>query len=150
MWNHTPLKDFQAAFPVNEPIDQLSRAKQQTAWRMVAEQIDNAWKRYEQPQINRTLEGQKVLQVETSFPVLSEPAKRRTEVFAYREGSKQWWHTGSIVRGRTHCKVHFGAAHTKAGAKFRMKAVTTNQSVHGMMPPPTDRTQSNSVTLIRK
>jgi hypothetical protein len=150
LWKHTPLSELQAAHPVKEPLDHLSPAKQKTAWRMVVEKIDDAWRRYQRPKINTALNGHKVFREEPNFHVLAAPARRRTEVFVYGEEAKQWWHVGAIPAGKTHCKVYFGGENTRDGAVFRMMGVTTSQPVQGMMTPPSDGTHSEQVTLYRK
>jgi hypothetical protein len=41
----TPLEHIQAAYPVKRPLDQLSVARQQTAWKTIVGKADEAWQR---------------------------------------------------------------------------------------------------------
>jgi hypothetical protein len=151
LWKRTPFDPIQAAHPVKKPLDQLSIARQQTAWRKVVENVDEAWQRYERPKINKGLSGHGMNRVEPKLHLLASPARRRAEVFVYSENAKQWWHTGSVMLGQTHGKCYFGDDTTKVGSQFKIVAITTDLLVGGMMPgPPSDRTQSDAVVVKRK
>lgn len=150
MWEETPLAHIQAVNGTEKPLDQYSVPEQQTLLKMVGKKVHEAWKRYERPEINRGLNGHKVFREEPNFHVLAKPARRRTEVFVFSEGVKEWWHVGSILPGGTHCKCYFGGEKTPASSTFKLLAVTTDQTVGGMMEPPKDRTQSEEASLKRK
>jgi TIR domain len=151
LWKKTPLGSIQAAFRTAKPIDFLSSSQQKTAWRSVAERVDEAWKRYERPEINTNLKDRAVNRRETNLRLLSKPAHRRTEIFVRAEGGKEWWHQCSIAPGRTDGNCTFGNEKTKKGHRFQIVAMTTDQVVGGKSERlPGHRTRAVGVSVRRR
>jgi hypothetical protein len=151
LWEDTPLARLQAAYDLSKPLDSLSLSRQKTAWKEVAKKVKAAWKNFERPQINLLLSGRTVKRKEPSLQLLTRPARRQTEIFVRPNGPGQrWWHQCSIKPGARDGSCTFGDEKTKAGHRFDIVAMTTDQYVSGPSETlPEHRTRSAAVTVVR-
>lgn len=152
LWEHSQLNDIKAANDINKPIDSLSAPQQKTAWKAVGKQLHEALKRYERPHLVSSLNGSTVNRREPELKVLARPARRRTEIFVRPHGSDQfWWHQYSIPRGKRNASCTFGDQSCRAGHRFDLVALTTDQNAMAKSKTlPQHRTRSPAVTLVRK
>jgi hypothetical protein len=118
-WKKTPLANIQAAINTSKPLDSLSTPQQNTAWRILIEQIDEAWRRYERPKMNLALRGRPVKRREVNFPVLARPARRKTEIFVRAEWARQLLVApGFDPEGEGDSHLHIRKRKDEVGASF--------------------------------
>ena len=111
--------------------------------------MDEFLKELERPAINPAITGKAHPRV-SNISVLAKRARRRVEVLVY-SADKKWWRQAPVEAGQTATKIHLGNKQTKAGTRFAVMALTTDQPLtrQTYLSLPDCRTKSAEITLTR-
>jgi hypothetical protein len=154
LYDETPLKDIQAALPINLPLEEMSQGQRSAAMATLCRKAAKAWRTAEMPELRRSPAGAKVRQRMENLDLLCRPAGRRTEIFIRPDNSDDWYHQGAISPGGVGRTCHFGALNTRPDTGFHIIAITTDAPVPHQgggptKPLPRGRMRSEEVRVIR-
>jgi hypothetical protein len=132
-----------------KPMSKMNQWEWKQTMLRGCEMIDEFLKELERPAINPAV-------VDKPFPkiaemqLLAKPARRNVEVLVY-SGDKKWWRQSRIKAGVSTAKIQLGNDGTKAGSRFTIVAITTEQPLtqQTYLNLPDYRTKSEELTLIR-
>jgi hypothetical protein len=123
-----------------------------TALCIVCGEIDAIIKNLEVPVIDLALKNRRVKRMEPKLKVLAKPAWREIEVLVGPPDGN-WYAQSRVAKGSMTSDCWFGNSRTKAGAKFKIVALTRDSGglSRGSKHPnlPRNRTRSEEVTVVR-
>jgi hypothetical protein len=144
------IMKFQAMTRGNlSPMSKMTNWQWQETMLRGCDMIDDFLKDLERPVINPAMKGKWLRRISNKVPLLAKPARRNVEVLVY--AGNKWWRQGLIKAGSIETKIYLGDEKTLKGAKFTVRAITTEEPLTQQTYPnlPDYRTKSDEIVLVR-